>query len=312
MTSPGSPNILLGLADEYPEELIGAPFIGAFVSLGSLLRTYSVGLIGRQLVVAISAPRRDYVAALIASGWVLKSPAPNLGEPVDTFRHADGDTYLRAVTENKIIVGRFTRLDEARTPPRVLTGGINRIVDRYRAVSRLNEPHGNIEGDVPEKGYLATLTGTADSWLDRIADPPQDLALVGTIKWIQEDLAAVIGKANSTNETAVPLGNYVLPFSVGAATWATVLIPSARLGDGGEIPKNCGAALLDQYGAIKYLNDIETPVVVCLIDRSVPDESAAEHVIQSRASGSRPISVASDIKWQPPFGVEALAFTVAL
>ena len=47
------------------EPLTPDPWIGAFVSLGSRLRRYADTVSGRQLVVAVSVPRRDYAAALI-------------------------------------------------------------------------------------------------------------------------------------------------------------------------------------------------------------------------------------------------------
>jgi hypothetical protein len=303
---------MLGIADVAGASLTADPFIGAFVSLGSLLRRYLSRLEGRQLVVALSVPCRDYAAALIGTGWVLSAPAPTLEKPIDVFRNADRKTYLRAVTETKIVTGVFSRLDETRTPPRVLTGGKNLMVDRYKAVAVLDDACDSIEGDVPEPGFLAALTGAATSWLDRIAAPPEDLALVGTSKWFLDDLAARVGNGAAAGATDTPLANYVLPIGDKAATWATAVIPPARLSEGHTIPSHRTAAVLDRYGAIKYLNDITAAVVICIIDRSVADESAAELVIQARVSNSRPVSLKDDLGWQPPIGVEALAFTVAL
>lgn len=308
----GHPRIMLGIADEAGAPLKGDSFIGAFVSIGSLLRRYLPRLEGRQLVVALSVPCRDYAAALIGAGWMLSAPVPELGEPIDVFRHADRDTYLRAVTEKRVVTGRFTSLDEARTPPRVLTGGKSRTVDWYKAVSVLSDACDNIAGDVPEPGFLAALTGAETTWLRRIAAPAQDLALIGTSKWLREDLAACVGNGAEDGAAGTPLANYVLPIADKAATWATTVISSPRLGEGNTIPSHCTAAILDRYGAIKYLNGITVPIVVCIIDRSVADDSAAELVVQARVSNSRPVSVKDDLRWQPPVGVEALAFTVAL
>ena len=303
---------MLGIADESGAPLIGDPFIGAFVSLGSLLRGYLSRFEGRQLVVALSVPCRDYAAALIGAGWVLSAPAPALDEPIDVFRNADRQTYLRAVTETKIVTGVFSQLDETRTPPRVLMGGKNLMVDRYKAVAVLDDACDNIEGSVPEPGFLAALTGAATTWLERIAAPPQDLALVGTARWFADDLAARVGNGAAGGATGTPLANYVLPIREKAATWATAVIPPARLSEGHMIPSHCTAAVLDRYGAIKYLDDVTAPVAICIVDRSVADDSAAEAVIQARVSNSRPVSLKDDLCWQPPIGVEALAFTVPL
>lgn len=304
------PRVVLGIADEAGAPLAGDPFIGAFVSFGSLLRRYLPRLEGRQLVLALSVPRRDYVAALIGAGWMLSGPAPELDEPIDVFRRADRQTYLRAVTEKRVVTGLFTSLDETRTPPRVLTGGKKRTVDWYKAVAVLADACDNIADDVPEPGFLAALTGTETTWLERIAAPAQDLALVGTSKWLREDLAARVGNAAEDRGAGTPLANYLLPITDKAATWATAVVPSARLGEG-KIPPQRTAVILDGYGAIKYLHEITVPIVVCVIDRSIADDSSAELVVQARLSNSRPVSIKQDLRWQPPAGVEALAFTAA-
>jgi hypothetical protein len=306
------PRVMLGIADEAGGLLTSDPFIGAFVSLGSLLRRYVPRLEGRQLVVALSVPCRDYTAALIGAGWVLSGPAPALDKPTDAFRHADRQTYLRAVTETKVVTGIFSCLDETRKRPSVITGGKNWMVDRYRAVAVLAEACDSVEGDVPEPGFLASLTGAATTWLERIAAPAEDLALVGTSKWLREDLAACVGNAAEHGAVGTPLANYVLPVTDKAATWATAIIPSARLGEGSKIPSHRTAAILDGYGAIKYLRDITVPIIVCIVDRSIADDSSAELVVQARRSNSRPVSMKEDLHWQPPVAVEVLAFTVAL
>lgn len=69
---------MLGPADDVAGLLASDTWIGGFISLGELLRRYSGTLGGRQLVLAISVPRRDYGAALIGAGWMLSGPAPKL------------------------------------------------------------------------------------------------------------------------------------------------------------------------------------------------------------------------------------------
>lgn len=306
------PRVMLGLADEEGERLVGAPWIGAFVSLGSRLRRYAADLDGRQLVVAVSVPRRDYVAALIGSGWMLSSPAPVLDEPLAVFERSDRSTCLRAVTEKLIVTGRFTNLEAHSSGLRVRTGGKFLPVDRYRAVTSLDGECESSVGEVPAGGYLADLTGASASWLERLAVPPMDLALVGTSKWLREDLEALVGDGVTEGAVGTTLGTYVLPFEPRAATWSTPIITASHLGEGEVLPESCSAAILDRYGAIKYLNDVTVPIVVCIVDRSVADESAAETIIEARQDNSRPVAVVDELHWRPPTAVEALAFTVAL
>ena len=244
--STASPRAVLGIADQLCSPLASDSFITAFVLLGSALRRYLPSLDGRQLVVALSVPRRDYVAALIGAGWMMSAPAPKLDAPVDVFRAVEPGTYLRAVTEQEVITGVFTCLNEARTPPRVITGGTTRALSFYRAVAQLPHASENVEGDVPEPGFLGRLTGAAESWLERIAAPTTDLALIGTTKWLLDDLAALVGNSANDDAGSAPLANYVLPEVPKAATWATAVIPAARMRENNPIPSHCASVILDR------------------------------------------------------------------
>ena len=304
--------MVLGLADSSDEPLRGDTWIGAFVALGSLLRKFLANPTGRQLVVALSVPRRDYVAALVGAGWMLSSPPPHLREPIEVFRGAQLGAPIRAVTDKFVASGAFTKLDENRPDPRVTTAGRTRLVSFYRAVVALDEPTETVQTHVPEAGFLGEWTGASKTWLQRVAAPPTDLALVGTKKWLQEDLDACVGNASLEGVTGTPLSHYLLPVGGKFATWATRIIPSTRLAEGDGLGPTCRAVVLDRYGAIKYLNEIVVPIVVCIVDRSVADDSSAELIVQARLSNSRPVSLREDLGWRPPIGVEALAFTVTL
>lgn len=308
----GRARVTLGLADEPGTPVAPALWIGGLVGLGSILRRNLPKLEGRQLVLAISVPLRDYVAALIGCGWMLASPPPKLDPPIEVFRAATSGTYLRAVTDNRVYTGAFSWLNEERADPRVLIGNRTLPVDRYKAVAVLDEPSEDLMAELPRPGFLATFTGTASTWLERIAAPCGDLALVGTARWLYEDLTACIGNGADPSDTGNALSDFVLPAGNKAATWATPILPAARLAEVLPISEQYKAVILDGYGAVKYLNDILAPIVVCVVDRSVADESAAEIVMQARSANSQPLSMNHDLGWQLPAGIEAVAFTVAL
>lgn len=309
---------VLGIADGPSGPLFNDPFVATFVTLGSLLRKQTSSLAGRQLVVAVSVPCRDFVAALIGAGWMVSAPTPKLQEPMEVFRAAEANkklgqgSYLRAVTARNVIAGAFARLDKSKNPPRVTIGNTTREVTWYRAACQILEACWNIETAIPDPGFLGELCGAAKTWLERIADPARDLALVGTLTWLMDDLTACIGNFTGLDGKCTQLANYVLPAGPLSATWATSIVPAVRLGEGNALPAECVLAVLDRYGAVKYLNEVETSIVVCVIDRSVADESASELVIQARVANSQPVSLRNDLRWSPPPGVEALAFTVAL
>ncbi|MCP5120385.1 MAG: hypothetical protein GY953_57045, partial [bacterium] len=77
-------------------------------------------------------------------------------------------------------------------------------------------------------------------------------------------------------------------------------------------PAEARACVLDGAGAIKYLTEIETPVVVCVLDRSVSDDAAGEMVVQLRNSRGEPVSIPDELGWRAPDGIEAMAFSVPL
>lgn len=310
----GQPRVMLGLADVVGVPLHGDTWIGGFLALGSYLRKYLPNLQnGRRLVVAVSVPRRDYVAALISAGLMLSAPAPVLTDAMEVFRRADDRTYIRAATDTQITVGRFVGFGATHGGGETVNlGGKKRLTSSYRTAVVLNGSCEDMQSDVPQPGFLGDLTHTSESWLQRITAPPEDVVLVGTRKWLLDDLEAEIGDPAAPNAATAPLANYVLPIGGKVATWATAVLPASRLAEGETLPKSCRIVVLDRYGAIRYLNDTDVPIVVCVVDRSVADDSSAELIVQARLANSRPISVTKDLKWCPPLGVEAMAFTVTI
>jgi len=110
----------------------------------------------------------------------------------------------------------------------------------------------------------------------------------------------------------VPLSSIVLPKYPTCTTYFSYLEASGKLAKRLPLAGGLNLAVLDGFGAIKYLSEIETPTVVCVIDRSTASEAAADLVLQLRNTRGEPISIQEDLGWRPPPGVEALGFTVAL
>ena len=149
------------------------------------------------------------------------------------------------------------------------------------------------------------------AWDARLALPAADLAIIGTLKWLEQDFDAHLAKeADGLKPSSIRA--VLKPKATKAATWFTRVYSSARLADRLPLPKDLNAVILDGNGAIKYLGQIEAPVVICVLDRSVADETAAEVVTQFRNTRGEPLSLLEGMGWQPPAGVEALAFTAAL
>jgi hypothetical protein len=311
-TSPERAPVRLALS----EDLLGAPepapWIGPSLALGTRASRYAIRLDGRQLIVAISVPRRDFAAALVGCGWMMASPAPVLDPPLEVMRRLSPGTAIRVVTEREVLTGHFSALDEHRTPPRLHLVESQWQADKVRALAALPRLDAAERQERPEAGSLGALARLTESWDTRLCVPTQDLAIVGTLAWMRSDLDAFL--ARDAAECAVPtrLSSLVLPRQKRAATWSTRLYASANLAEKLPLPAEIRAVVLDGTGATKYLAEIEAPVVIVILDRSVTDETASEIVVQPRNIRGEPLSVSGDLGWRPPTGIEALAFTVPL
>lgn len=305
----GPVRLVLSMSPDEPGR--AAPWIGPLLALGARAARYSRRSVGRQLVVAVSVPKRDFAASLIGCGWVLTSQAPTLTEPLDALREMEPGQPLRAVNSRQVITGVFSSLDEQTQPPQAHFAGSSWRVDGIRALAPITEFDQPERSPRPEPGSVEHMARLDRAWDDRLARPAADLAIVGTLAWLKGDFEAHLARENDKLPPS-RIESLLMPKIGRAATWFTLVYSSASLADQLPIPGNVNAVILDGNGAIKYLAEIETPVVICVLDRSVGDETAAELMIQLRNTRGEPLSLKDDLGWHPPTGVEALAFTVAL
>lgn len=311
MAYPTAAPVQLALAASADAPGQTVPWIGPLLALGSRAARYSRKASDRQLVLVVSVPRRDYAAAVIGCGWVLTSEAPVLAEPLETLREMKPGQSLRAVNSQHVITGTFASLNEEVRPPQAQFAGSKWRVDGIRAIAPLTDIDKDKRAPRPEPGSIEHMAQLDLAWDARLALPAADLAIVGTMTWLEEDFEANLGREDDGWPPSA-IRSILMPKSPRAATWFTRVYPSARLADNLPIPQDVNAVILDGNGAIKYLTEIEAPVVICVLDRSVADEVAAEMVVQIRNTRGEPVSLAEDLGWRPPAGVEALGFTVAL
>ncbi|MEI2638747.1 MAG: hypothetical protein V9F03_07095 [Microthrixaceae bacterium] len=193
------------------------------------------------------------------------------------------------------------------------------MLPKIKAVSVLRELTVPVRGARPELGSVGRWFNLGGRWNQLLVAPPRDLAIVGTRRWLGDDLRAflsvgepAVADGRSVLQEADRIAGLILAEDVSVATWFTRIYSSARLADELPLPGDVRAVVLDGTGAIKYLGEIESPVVVCILDRSIADESAAELIFQLRSTRGEPLSLNQTFGWRPPAGVEALAFTVPL
>ena len=148
--------------------------------------------------------------------------------------------------------------------------------------------------------------GRSSDWFVAQLAARADVVLIGTKSWLNAEMAVRAGRGNQGGLGHNSFGEILRPDDGKRPTWGTAILPAARF-DEAVVPPEARLAVLDGSSAVGWLNDLTTDVAVAIIDRSVVDDFAAESVIQLRSMGGTPISLDS-IGWQPPGGVEAVAF----
>lgn len=323
---------LLAMTDDPANPAVPAAWVGPMLALGTRARRYITHNRGRQLVVAVTVPSRDFAAALIAAGWSMTNPATPAQDPVEILTKLPSGSCVRLVTKTEVIHDTFVRIDESRTPARVHLNGPTLLANVLVAASPAPYVESLRRTSKPAPGKLGAFAHLEETWDSRLASPTADLAIVGTKTWLRKDLSAFVTtepghvmapdrvsefQAAENRTTGFPVGygtlaDIVLPDDDGAATWATRLYSAARFAEQLPLPTDVEAVVLDGSGAIKYAAEIEAPVLICVIDRSIGDENAAEILLQMRNTRGAPVSLGRDLDWRPPTGVEGVAFAVAL
>jgi len=294
----------LSLADEMAGPVVAADWISRLFLLGRAVSRWSLRHIDSQLVVALSVPTRAYAAVLVGTGWMTATAPPKIQGVREVLADLPIGAAVRVVSQNRVFTERFLGVDSAQDRVHL---GSKWQVEKLQAVvalPALSDPHSQ---PLPKPGAISRLTGLDRDWIARLCSPPQDLALIGSVSRLHEDLGALLGRDNASE----PIENILLPWGPRTATWSTRVYSTSQLDD--EIPLNdTRLVVLDGAPASRYLRAIESPVIVSVLDRSLSDESVPEDAINYRNTGGQPVSLERELHWTPPAGVEAIAFEVSL
>ncbi|WP_448006149.1 hypothetical protein [Agromyces bauzanensis] len=299
---------VFSLAENAESEPVQVTWAGSYLALGARLARYVDSLDRKQLVVALSVPRRDYVAALVGAGWTLTRPAQGgAGDPLRIARELGSHAWCRALNASYVYVGELRELNETASPARMRYAGSHFQVNNFLRMAPSVALEGERRQQRPWPGSVVRYTGAIRDWEDRLVAPTQDLALVGIESRVRADLEAVLCRVG--DEDGDRLDTLLMPWRRDAATWFSRIYSSARLE---EAPHGYSAVVLDGQGAIKYVAEILSPIVVCVIDRSVADETQAENLVNMRLTEGTAVDVSELLGWRPPVGIEIMGFEVRL
>jgi hypothetical protein len=210
------------LAEDPLGQVVAADWIGKFVMLGRLAARWSPTHADSQLVVVLSVPVRDFAAVLVGCGWMTAAAAPSIQPVREVLAGLPLHAPVRVVTRSHVLAERFGGVNVVKDRARF---GTDWQIDKLQAVVPLESLDTPRRQPIPEPGVISRLTGIDLDWPARLCSPPQDLALVGTLKWLDDDLTAFLGRGDARE----PVANILLPAGPRAATWSTRIYPASQL-----------------------------------------------------------------------------------
>lgn len=307
------------LSERPYESFAAGEWIYQLVALGSRLSKYINFVESEQVIVVISVPSREFVAALIAYGWVLEKPVRPRMLPLEVIRLAQPGEIVRLVNKEEVVCGRFDRIDclkESGTGARVIVSGHKWAVERLSAAAIVaNAPVG--DGELRRKKLHLLRNNLSavddnDRWDRWLATMSEDIAIIGPKKRLNADLEVSLLRSETDDVSAGAIRRVVIPNEPDAAVWNTGIFSPSNLSEDSAIIGQKQLVILDGSEAISLLEDVSSPLVVCIFDRQKPHQWACDYLRAQKAYSCELIDLAEKVRWTPLPGIEATAFRVKL
>lgn len=295
---------------------VQAKWIDHLVSCGLRAARYASTLDDKQLVLALSVPQRDYAAALIACGWVLGAKRPNVSDPRRVLERVEPGQKVCLTDKKHIVAAKFFRVDTKMGRDVLVTDQSTWCIDKITAINVLSDDMEPTKipccQERPEPGSLARMAGIDRNWDSWLVSAPADLAIIGTCKWIERELDACIFRSEDIALDSDDIKTVLLPKKKGAVAWHTRIVSHVDRDVCLNLPDSTSIVILDGNGAIKYLPDLRSKVVICILDRSAANETAEESILQYRNTRGVPIALSEVNGWKILPGIEYIAYEVSL
>lgn len=295
---------------------VQAKWINHLVSCGLRAARYASKLEDKQLVLALSVPQRDYAAALIACGWVLGAKRPNVSDPRRVLERVEPGQKVCLTDKKHIVAAKLFRVETNRGREVLVTDQSTWSIDKITAINVLSDDMEPTKipccQESPEPGSLARMAGIDRNWDSWLVSAPADLAIIGACKWIERELDACIFRSEDIALDSDDIKTVLLPRKKGAVAWHTRIVSHVDRGACLNLPDSTSVVILDGNGAIKYLPDLRSKVVICILDRSAASETAEESILQYRNTRGVPIPLSEVNGWKTLPGIEYIAYEVSL
>lgn len=305
-------NSLLSLSETESPGLPPLDWVDSLFFLGSRISRYAFKDLGKQLVVAISVPTLDYASVLIAAGWTTSSPAPpGYENPAKLLATLPLDTPVRAVLPTKVITDRFKRIELHTRTPTAVFSKMKQSVASIRAVEPLDSFSEPTEQTLSAPSSIEHWMNLEGTWPDRVAQPAADLGICGTITRIRKELDSHL-RYTGHNYLGSRIRDLLLPEASESASWFTKIRPIRSISRYLDSLQELNCVILEGNTSGAYLEELRTPIIVCIVDRSSSNSEGPATIVDHRMRWGDPIAVRNELQWSPARGIETFAYTVNL
>ena len=205
---------------------------------------------------------------------------------------------------------------ESGTGARVIVSGHKWAVERLSAAAIVaNAPVG--DGELRRKKLHLLRNNLSavddnDRWDRWLATMSEDIAIIGPKKRLNADLEVSLLRSETDDVSAGAIRRVVIPNEPDAAVWNTGIFSPSNLSEDSAIIGQKQLVILDGSEAISLLEDVSSPLVVCIFDRQKPHQWACDYLRAQKAYSCELIDLAEKVRWTPLPGIEATAFRVKL
>ena len=269
---------------------------------------------GKRLVIGISAPAREFLAVLIASGWACSQwPTVNglnvQSRPPQMLEEGEPVWLLK---KTQLIQGSFVNSKVRRGQDQVNISGRNYLLDDEdlllpvpERVLSLSPEMGVVSKVVclPDVGGLRRWRGTERSPKHGMMIPLQNILLIGIKSALYREASFNLG---IRGEVGTSFSDLIQLEDPSRFSWVTRISSTHRavdemlsMRDSSRIEARRTLLIMDGNGPASYIHSARARVNVAIFDRSVASENAEEQFHLRSMKNGKGIVTSESLNWSP-------------